>query len=91
VKYNNAKNRLPGWLLDQIQMYIQGEVVYIPRKKDVRLKWGEANGARKHYMRRNMEIAKKYKNGAGISDLSIQYCLSEHSIKKILTEMKKVI
>lgn len=91
VKYNNAKNMLPDWLLNQIQLYIQGEVVYIPRKEDVRAKWGEANGTRKHYMKRNMEIVKKHKNGAGITDLSVQYCLSEHSIKKILTGMKKVI
>lgn len=91
MKYNNAKNRLPEWLLDQIQVYIQGEVVYIPKRDDVRVKWGEANGTRKHYMRRNMEIVRKYRNGAGIDDLSLQYSLSEHSIKKILTEMKKVI
>jgi len=91
VKYNNAKNMLPEWLLDQIQQYIQGEVVNIPREEEVRAKWGEANGTRKHYMKRNMEIVTKYINGVGIYDLSVQYSLSEHSIKKILTGMKKVI
>ena len=91
VKYNNAKTMLPEWLLDQIQHYIQGEVVYIPRKEEVRAKWGEANGTRKHYMKRNMEIVTKHINGIGITDLSVQYSLSEHSIKKILTGMKKVI
>lgn len=91
VKYNNAKDMLPEWLLKQIQLYIQGEVVYIPIKKEVRAKWGEANGTRKLYMKRNMEIVNKYINGARITDLSVQYSLSEHSIKKILTGMKKVI
>ena len=56
MKYNNAKNMLPEWLLDQIQLYIQGEVVYIPRKEEVRAKWGEANGTRKHYMKRNLKF-----------------------------------
>jgi Mor family transcriptional regulator len=91
LKYNNAKNKLPEWLLDEIQVYIQGEVIYIPKKEDTRIKWGEANGTRKHYMRRNMEIVKKHRKGAGVTDLSVQYCLSEHSIKKILTDMKEVI
>lgn len=91
MKYNNAKDMLPEWLLNQIQVYIQGEVLYIPRKESVRLKWGEANGTRKHYMKRNIEIVKKHRNGARISDLSEQYSLSEHSIKKILTGMKNVI
>ncbi len=91
MKYNNAKDRLPDWLLKQIQVYIQGEVVYIPRKESARAKWGETNGTRKHYMKRNLEIVKKYKSGEGITDLSVQYSLSEHSIKKILTGMKKVI
>lgn len=91
MKYNNAKDLLPEWLLKQVQIYIQGEVLYIPRKESVKLKWGEANGTRKFYMKRNLEIVKKYRNGAGISDLSEQYSLSEHSIKKILTDMKKVI
>lgn len=91
MKYNNARDLLPEWLLRQVQVYIQGEVLYIPKKESVRLKWGEANGTRKFYMKRNLEIVKKYRNGAGISELSKQYCLSEYSIKKILTEMKKVI
>jgi len=91
MKYNNARDLLPEWLLSQIQVYIQGEVLYIPKKESVRLKWGEANGTRKYYMKRNMEIINKYRNGAGISDLSKQYCLSEYSIKKILNNMKEVI
>ncbi|ANW98414.1 hypothetical protein CSTERTH_04830 [Thermoclostridium stercorarium subsp. thermolacticum DSM 2910] len=91
MKYNNARDLLPEWLLQQIQVYVQGEVLYIPKKESVRLKWGEANGTRKFYMKRNMEIIKKYRNGTGISDLSKQYCLSEYSIKKILNNMKKVI
>lgn len=91
MKYNNARDLLPEWLLNQVQIYIQGEVLYIPKKETVRQKWGEANGTRKFYMKRNLEIVKKYKSGARIADLSKQYCLSEHSIKKILTDMKKVI
>jgi len=91
MKYNNARDLLPEWLLSQIQVYIQGQVLYIPKKESVRLKWGEANGTRKYYMKRNMEIINKYRNGAGISDLSKQYCLSEYSIKKILNNMKEVI
>ena len=32
MKYNNAKDLLPEWLLSQVQIYIQGEVLYIPKR-----------------------------------------------------------
>ena len=68
-----------------------GRSAYIPKKESVRLKWGEANGTRKFYMKRNLEIVKKYRNGAGISDLSKQYCLSEYSIKDFNRDEKSHI
>ena len=89
MKYQNAKNILPEWLLEELQDYIQGEVIYIPRKQTVRAGWGAANGAKAKYDERNLEIAQLYKNGVCVDDISVKYHLSEYSIKKILSGLKE--
>ena len=89
MKYQNAKTILPVWLLEELQDYIQGEVIYIPTKQSGRAGWGAANGAKAKYHERNMEIVQLHKNGACVDDLSSKYHLTEHSIKKILYEMKE--
>ena len=84
MKYKNAKTMFPEWLLEKLQDYAQGEIIYIPRKRDVRAGWGEVNGTREMYVERNMEIVGLYRNGTGISRLSEKYNLSEYSIRKII-------
>ena len=54
MKYKNAKNVLPEELLQQIQQYIQGDVIYIP-----------------------------------IAEIVNIYNLSESSIRKIISKIKK--
>ncbi len=39
MTYIKANNVFPEELLKQIQKYIQGELVYIPKPKGVRKKW----------------------------------------------------
>ena len=53
--YRNAADILPENLLEAIQAYIEGEVVYIP-KTTPRKDWGEGNGSQGYYRRRNLEI-----------------------------------
>jgi Mor family transcriptional regulator len=88
MKYKNARNMLPAWLLERIQDYVQGEIIYIPIQKTIRAGWGAANGAREKYLERNTEIVNLYKNGAAIKDLSLKYSLSEDCIRKIIYGMK---
>ena len=47
-------------LLKQLQEYIQGEIVYIPKKEQKRAGWGENNGTRIIIERRNREIFRLY-------------------------------
>ncbi|WXR60969.1 CD3324 family protein [Peptostreptococcaceae bacterium AGR-M142] len=84
MKYKNAKNVLPENLLIEIQNYIQGEYLYVPALQSHYKKWGEKSGIRKALVYRNNEILDKYKNGYKIIDLADEYCLSTHSIKKII-------
>ncbi|MGH4139687.1 CD3324 family protein [Clostridium sp.] len=82
--YKNGKDVLPAALLKELQKYIQGEIIYIPKEDNVRKAWGENNGTRKLLRKRNMEIYNFYKNGTTITKLTESYNLSEDSIRKII-------
>jgi len=83
VKYKNAQEVLPDKLLRELQKYVSGETLYIPKAEE-RKSWGESSGARSYYKQRNAEIREKYANGARIADLAEEYGLSEDSIRKIV-------
>lgn len=84
MSYINGKDILPVELLTEIQKYIQGDIIYIPREEKTRAAWGQLNGTRTFLDRRNNEIYVLYKNGLSIDELVEKYCLSEDSIRKIL-------
>ncbi|WP_373599316.1 CD3324 family protein [Paraclostridium bifermentans] len=89
MKYKNAKNILPQELLEQVQKYIQGDAIYIPRSKDEKIPWGQKNGARKAIYTRNKDIFNLYKQGYSIEEIVSIYNLSESSIRKIISKIKK--
>ena len=41
MSYKNGKDFLPPSLLKELQNYIQGELVYIPKIEQTRAGWGE--------------------------------------------------
>ena len=85
MKYKNAAEILPEALLQEIQNYIDGELLYIP-KKGSKKQWGAVSGSRSFYAQRNQEIVALFKAGTGISELAQQYGLAESTIKKIIYE-----
>jgi len=82
--YKNGKEVLPAALLKELQKYVQGEIIYIPKENNVRKAWGENNGTRKLIRERNIEIYTSYKSGVTITTLSSSYNLSDDSIRKII-------
>jgi len=84
VDYKNGKVILPPELLEQLQEYVQGNLVYIPKKEENRTGWGENNGAKTVINNRNYEICEAYKNGVKTAELAAIFCLSEDSIRKIV-------
>jgi len=46
MKYVNADHIFPEALLKEIQKYVHGEMVYVPKPKGLRKKWGEDSGIR---------------------------------------------
>ena len=70
--------------MKEIQGYIQGELIYIPREENVRKAWGTATGTREYINTRNNEIYIKYKSGFDVEYLMEDYNLCEDSIIKII-------
>ncbi|WP_194189868.1 CD3324 family protein [Clostridium chrysemydis] len=90
MKYIKALDVLPKEVIETIQKYIDGECLYIPRKDDNTKSWGEKSGIKKELKYRNIEIYKKYKKGYKVNDLAKEYFLSDKSIRRIITEEKKL-
>lgn len=87
--YKNGKEILPAELLIELQKYVQGELIYIPKKEPTRAGWGQLNGTRATIRLRNREICKLYTEGLPVPDLIRRFHLSEDSIKKIITHPER--
>lgn len=86
--YIHALDVLPERLVEEIQRYVDGQVLYIPKIKAKRCKWGEKTDTRAYLSKRNLEICNRFKNGATVLELSEQYFLTPKSIQRIIRSMK---
>ncbi|MEH7350049.1 MULTISPECIES: CD3324 family protein [Bacillaceae] len=84
MAYIKATAILPEKLLLEIQKYVQGETLYIPKSEKVHKKWGSRSGTRKLIDNRNKAIKEAFKNGQSIEQLAKEYFLSIETIKKIV-------
>lgn len=82
--YVHALEILPEALIKEIQEYVDGQVIYIPKIKSKRCKWGEKTDTKVYYKERNLEIYNSYKNGTTIIKLSEKYFLTPKSIQRII-------
>lgn len=89
MKYKKGAEVLPAHLLEEVQKYIDGGLVYIP-KKSKRVGWGYLTGSRKLLEERNREILELYKNGIPIDEIANIYYLSEETIRKIVYGKKQL-
>ena len=86
MSYVNAEDVLPKLLVEEIQRYVDGQLLYIPRKNENSLSWGEKNGTREKLAERNQTILDHYYSGQTIVELSKMYYLSEKRIQGIIHE-----
>jgi len=91
MKYSNAYKVLPSDIVKVIQEYVDGEYLYIPRKEEEQKKWGEQSGSRDTLKKRNVQIYFKYIKGVKILELAQEYYLSEKSIRRIISQQKKIM
>lgn len=88
MNYKNGKDVLPPRLLEELQQYIQGELLYIPKQSNERAAWGAKSGSRDAIERRNEEIYRHYANGITVQELEQQYHLTVDSIRKIIMKLR---
>ena len=62
MKYENAKDILPAKLLEEVQKYAEGKLIYIPKAEKPK-GWGEASGYRDKLNKRNSMICSRYSAG----------------------------
>ena len=86
--YKNGRDVLPPSLLKELQKYVQGELIYIPKPTDKRASWREVSGTRKLLAERNEEIYRFFTSGWTIVDLEKKYHLSGESIRKIIVKTR---
>jgi len=84
MPYTNAAHVLPPELVAAIQKYVDGELLYIPKRSDLRRAWGSRSGSRMLLQQRNLQIRQAFRAGRSPEDLAGQYNLSEDSIRKIV-------
>lgn len=86
--YVKANNILPEELILEIQKYIQGETLYIPKPKSHHQKWGTLSGTRKKIDERNAFIRNEFNDGKTIYQLADEYFLAIETVKKIVYSKK---
>jgi len=90
MPYLKGEETLPPELLREIQKYVQGSLIYIPRAPRERLGWGRKNGTREVLDERNAGIRAAKLMGRSIDELADEHGLSSDAIRKILYRRKKV-
>jgi len=86
MSYIKAEDVLPQELIETIQQYVDGKLIYIPCKE--KQEWGSTTSAKAFYRERNERIYEAYKSGTNISELARSFSLSEKSIQRILRDQK---
>lgn len=86
MSYVNAEDVLPKILVEEIQKYVDGQLLYIPRRNENSFSWGEKSGSKIKLAERNHAIVNRYYSGATIAELSEVYYLSEKRIQGIIHE-----
>ena len=90
MSYAKAGDVFPDEILKIIQNYIQGEYIYIPKKDENKIAWGELTQSKLELMTRNNNIYEDYLAGMSVQNLSERYYLSPKTIQRIISQKKKI-
>jgi len=90
MSYAKARDIFPNEILEIIQNYVEGEYIYIPKKEENRIAWGELTQSKEELLIRNTKIYEDYLAGISIKILSERYYLSPKSIQRITLQKKKI-
>ena len=63
MSYKNSIDLLPKELIEQIQEYVDGKVIYIPKKQENKKQWGENTDTKRLLAIRNWQIHTDFEKG----------------------------
>lgn len=89
MSYYKATEILPEYIIKEIQKYVDGHSIYVPRNPDTKKNWGESTETLSVLEMRNEQIYFEYLNGYSITQLSEKYFLVEKSIQRIIRQRKQ--
>lgn len=89
MSYYKAAKVLPEHIIKEIQQYVDGHSIYVPKKPDNRKNWGENTETLSVLEKRNEQIYSEYLEGHSIIQLSEKYYLAEKSIQRIIRQRKQ--
>lgn len=91
MSYSNARDIFPNEVLEIIQKYVDGEFIYIPKKEENKIAWGELTKSKSELLKRNTNIYEDYLKGMSTQLLSEKYYLSPKTIQRIVSEKRKYL
>lgn len=86
MSYINAKSVLPSEMIEEIQKYVNGVNLYIPKVPEAS---STCSSYKLELCKRNQEIYELFLQGEKVSELAAKYYLSDKSIYRIIGEKKK--
>lgn len=90
MSYASAREIFPEDILKIIQQYVDGECIYIPRKEENKMAWGEITKSKEELLVRNKRIYEDYLSGISTQNLSETYYLSPKTIQRIISQKKNI-
>lgn len=88
MNYIRAKDVLPMEMIRQIQCYVEGQMIYIPKSEPEKKGRRADTLAKRELSIRNANIYMEYISGSSIKQLSQKYFLVEKSIQRIIRQEK---
>lgn len=87
MDYIRAADILPQELIEQLQEYVDGVMLYIP-KKEKKKTWGEQTATKASLAKRNARIYAEFITGKSVQMLAEEYFLAKKSIQRIIRQEK---
>lgn len=86
--YIRAEEVLPGEILASVQQYVDGQMLYIPRRAEEKRSWGSTTETREKLRSRNEDMYAKFSGGTSVRQLADEYFLTEKSVRRIIRKMR---
>lgn len=87
MNYIRAVDVLPQELIEQLQQYVDGAMLYIPKKEDEKGRGGQT-AAKAALAKRNARIYTEFIEGSSAQSLAEKYFLAKKSIERIIRREK---